>query len=158
MAPLPLNRLKKAQAFNVTGVDFADPFYCKKKPTDQESDEDWIPDDGDHKLYKCYVCLFPCAVTRAIHLELVPDLSARSFLLAFRRFPARRGPVSVMYSDNAQTFRCVDRHLTLLQSDPKIQDLLARRKLLWIYSDSLAPWWDGFWERMVRRVKDLLRR
>jgi hypothetical protein len=33
-APLPLNRLKKAQAFNVTGVDFAGPLYCKKKPTD----------------------------------------------------------------------------------------------------------------------------
>ena len=61
-APLPLNRLKKAQAFNVTGVDFSGPLYCKKKPTDQESDEDWIPEDGDHKLYKCYVYLFTCAV------------------------------------------------------------------------------------------------
>ena len=116
-----------------------------------------MAEDGSHKLYKCYVCLFTCAVTRAIHLELVPDLSARSFLLAFRRFAARRGPVSVMYSDNAQTFRCVDRHLNILQSDPDIQDLLARRKLLWIYSASLAPWWGGFWERMVRSVKDLLR-
>ena len=93
-APLPLNRLKKAQclkkaqeAFNVTDVDFAGPLYCNKKPADQESDEDWIPEDGDHKLFKCYVCLFTCAVTRAIHLELVPDLSARSFLLAFDDSP-----------------------------------------------------------------------
>ena len=157
-APLPLNRLKRAQAFYVTGVDFAGPLYCKKDPKKQDTDEDYMAEDGSHKLYKCYVCLFTCAVTRAIHLELVPDLSARSFLLAFRRFAARRGPVSVMYSDNAQTFRCVDRHLNILQSDPDIQDLLARRKLLWIYSASLAPWWGGFWERMVRSVKDLLRR
>jgi hypothetical protein len=64
-----------------------------------------------------------------------------------------------MYSNNAQTFRCVDLHLTLLQSDPNIHDLLARRKLLWIYSASLlAPWWGLFWEWMVRSVKDLLRR
>ena len=28
-APLPLNRLKKAPAFNVTGVDFAGPLYFK---------------------------------------------------------------------------------------------------------------------------------
>jgi hypothetical protein len=97
-------------------------------------------------------------VTRAVHLELVPDLSARSFLLAFRRFAARRGPVLVMYSDNAQTFRCVSRHLNILQADPSVQDLLARRNLLWIFSASLAPWWGGFWERMVRSVKDLLRR
>jgi hypothetical protein len=157
-APLPLNRLKKAQAFNVTGVDFAGPLYCKKDPKKQDTDEDYMAEDGSYKLYKCYVCLFTCAVTRAIHLELVPDLSARSFLLAFRRFAARRGPVSIMYSDNAQTFRCVDRHLNILQSDPNIHDLLARRKLLWIYSASLAPWWGGFWERMVRSVKDLLRR
>jgi hypothetical protein len=104
------------------------------------------------------MCVFTCAVTRAVHLELVPDLSARSFLLAFRRFAARRGPVSVMYSDNAQTFRCVSRHLNILQADPSVQDLLARRNLLWIFSASLAPWWGGFWERMVRSVKDLLRR
>ena len=29
-APLPLNRLKKVQAFNVTGVDFGGPLSCKK--------------------------------------------------------------------------------------------------------------------------------
>ena len=63
-----------------------------------------------------------------------------------------------MYSDNAQTFRCVDRHLNILQSDPDIHDLLARRKLFWIYSVSSAPWWGGFWEWMVRSVKDLLKR
>jgi hypothetical protein len=45
-----------------------------------------------------------------------------------------------------------------LQADSSVQDLLARRNLLWIFSASLAPWWGGFWERMVRSVKDLLRR
>ena len=58
------------------------------------------------------VCLL--GVTRAVHLELVPDLSARSLLLAFRRFATRRGPISVMYSDNAQTFGCVSRHCKAL--------------------------------------------
>ena len=171
-APLPLNRLKKAEAFNITGVDFAGPLYFKpvaskktrrqaasSEPSTEEAptEEDDDPRITTHHC-KCYVCLFTCAVTRAVHLELVPDLSARSFLLAFRRFAARRGPVSVMYSDNAQTFRCVSRHLNILQADPSVQDLLARRNLLWIFSASLAPWWGGFWERMVRSVKDLLRR
>jgi hypothetical protein len=32
------------------------------------------------------------------------------------------------------------------------------RGTLWIFSTSLAPWWGGFWKRMVRSVKDLLRR
>ncbi|XP_046635336.1 uncharacterized protein LOC124314206 [Daphnia pulicaria] len=85
-------------------------------------------------------------------------MTARSFLLAFRKFTARRGPVSVMYSDNAQTFRCFDRFLRTIHADPIIQDFLASRKTLWIFSASLAPWWGGFWERMVRSFKDLLRR
>jgi len=192
-APLPLNRLKNPQAFNVTGVDFAGPLYhklltikkTKKKENSVEADsipeplaaeeapqeqepeplteaeapiEQEFEEETEINHRKCYVCLFTCAVTRAVHLELVTDLSARSFLLAFRRFAARRGPVSVMYSDNAQTFRCVERHLNILQADPTVLDLLARRKLLWIYSASLAPWWGGFWERMVRSVKYLLRR
>ncbi|XP_045022924.1 uncharacterized protein LOC123466895 [Daphnia magna] len=63
-----------------------------------------------------------------------------------------------MYSDNAQTFRCVSKHLKVLRSDPAIHDLLAMRKTEWIFSASLAPWWGGFWERMVRTMKDLLRR
>ena len=107
---------------------------------------------------KCYMCFFTCVVTRAVPLELVPDLSTRSYLLAFRRFATRRGPILVMYSDNAQAFRCVSRHLNILQADPSVKDFLARRNLLWIFSASLAPWWGGFRERMVRSVKDLLRR
>ena len=39
---------------------------------------------------KVYICLFTCAVTRAIHLEAVNDLSSNKFLLAFRRFASRR--------------------------------------------------------------------
>ena len=33
---------------------------------------------------KYYICLFTCAATRAIHLELAKDLSAETFLLRFR--------------------------------------------------------------------------
>ncbi|XP_045027159.1 uncharacterized protein LOC123470673 [Daphnia magna] len=121
-------------------------------------DESLAKKKGTIKRPKSYACLFTCAVTRAVHLELTKTMSARDFLLAFRRFSARRGSVSIMYSDNAQTFRCVSKHLKVLRSDPAIHDLLAMRKTVWIFSTSLAPWWGGFWERMVRTMKDLLRR
>ena len=80
-------------------------------------------------IYMCRYPSYPYGASAGLISSLL--------LLAFRRFAARRGPVSVMYSDNAQTFRCVDSHLNILQSDPNIQDLLAKRKLLWIYSASL---------------------
>ena len=74
MAPLMEARLKKAPAFNTTGLDYAGPVYCKDFPGE-----------------KFYILLFTCAVTRAVHLELVNSLSLTHFLLAFRRFVSRRG-------------------------------------------------------------------
>lgn len=51
-----------------------------------------IRSDGCAKMY---VCLFMCAVIRAVHLELVQNMTATSFLDAFRRFVSRRGLPSV---------------------------------------------------------------
>ena len=86
---LPTTRVSEDPPFANTGVDFAGPFYVN------ESTESM----------KTYVCLFTCASTRAVHLELVPNLNAESFLLAFRRFASRRGLPSSLLSDNGKTFK-----------------------------------------------------
>ena len=75
-------------SFSVTGIDFAGPLFCA--------------DVHDEKFY---ICLFTCAVTRAVHLELCETLSTSDFILALRRFSSRRGLASVLYSDNAKTFK-----------------------------------------------------
>lgn len=62
-APLPKEPISEAQAFEITGVDFAGPVYVK-------------PDNK-----KAYIALFTCAVTRAVHLELVSDLTTDAFHL-----------------------------------------------------------------------------
>ena len=48
--------------------------------------------------------LFTCAVTRALHLELVDSMSLADTMLSLRRFVGRRGLPSIMYSDNAKSF------------------------------------------------------
>ncbi len=53
---------------------------------------------------KAHVCLFICFSTRAIHLELVSDLSTEAFLAAFRRFAARRGCPEEVHSDNGSNY------------------------------------------------------
>ncbi|GBP52644.1 hypothetical protein EVAR_103079_1 [Eumeta japonica] len=42
---------------------------------------------------------------RAVHLELVTDLSAQAFRPALRRFVSRRGIAACLYSDNATNFK-----------------------------------------------------
>jgi len=63
MAPLPEDRIKPAPPFTNVGIDFAGPLYLK--------------DSGE----KAYICLFTCAVTRAVHLELVCDMTTGGFSL-----------------------------------------------------------------------------
>jgi Integrase core domain. len=84
-APLPLNRVRDAAVFEIVGVDFTGPIFLK----------------GGQKAW---ICLFTCAVFRAVHLELVTSLSTASFLMALRRHIARRGRPSVIYSDNGTNF------------------------------------------------------
>jgi Integrase core domain. len=57
---------------------------------------------------KAYICIFVCLCTKAIHLELAADLSTDAFMAAFKRFLARRGAVSVMYSDGGKTFSVLE--------------------------------------------------
>ena len=60
------------------------------------------PDGGQKKIW---ICLYTCCVVRAVHLDLVPDMSAPTFLRSFKRFAARRGLPSRVISDNGKAFK-----------------------------------------------------
>lgn len=131
-APLPRDRAERAPPFSVCGVDFAGPLFS-----------------GDNPRKKLYICLFTCAVTRAVHLELTEALSLEQFMLAFRRFAARRGVPSTVYSDNARTFT---------GADVLLRKYFGRIAPHWKFIAPLSPWWGGWWERLVRSVKTALRK
>ena len=67
---------------------------------------------------KVHICLFTCATSRAIHLEVVNDLTVDIFLLSFRRFVSRRSLPSIMVSNNASTYQSTAEEL-LNSSDPR---------------------------------------
>ena len=93
MAPLPEDRIRPASLFTNVGVDFAGPLYLR--------------DSND----KAYICLFTCAITRAVHLELVSNTTVQRFLLALTRMIARRGTCSIIWYDNAKTFKGANKEL-----------------------------------------------
>ncbi|XP_004210364.1 uncharacterized protein LOC105849713 [Hydra vulgaris] len=98
-------------------------------------------------MYPVHVVLFTCAITRAVHLDLVPDLSAKSFVLCLKRFIGRRGIPNLIISDNATCFK---------NEEVKLSEKLLLLGIGWKYIIEAAPWWGGFWERLVQSVKKSL--
>ncbi|XP_057296224.1 uncharacterized protein LOC130625174 [Hydractinia symbiolongicarpus] len=87
-ANLPPFRVSASYPFQSTGVDYLAPLMVKP-----------IFNEDRSAMFPVHVALFTCAVTRAVHLDIVPHQSASSFIL------------------------------------------------------KAAPWWGGFWERLVQSVK-----
>ena len=140
--PLPIERVTNSIPFEITGVDYTGAITLKT---------------GDYNS-KVYVCLFTCANTRAIHLELAEDLSAETFLILFRRFVARRSCPKIMISDNATNFRASSEVLCKLSQDPLIKRHFEDYNIIWKFIPPRSPWYGGFYERLIGIVKGCLRK
>ncbi|GFY43529.1 integrase catalytic domain-containing protein [Trichonephila inaurata madagascariensis] len=90
---------------------------------------------------------------RALLLELVNALSSDAFLLALRRFIARR---RIIYCDNGTNFRGAFNDLGKLNWH-KISRETSNQKIVWKFIPPTVAWWRGWWEKLVRIIKKLLR-
>ncbi|XP_044005843.1 uncharacterized protein LOC122850849 [Aphidius gifuensis] len=88
MGNLPKARVNEAIPFTIVGVDFCGPFLVKEKK------------ERNRIKVKIYVAVFVCLVIKAVHLEMVSDLTTDCFIAALKRFVARRGYPTDIYSDN----------------------------------------------------------
>ena len=160
MAPLPTFRtdIKEKRPFLFVGVDYCGPIevrpiykqYVKVKKGHFEEIDD---------LQKSWVCLFTCAVTRAVHLELVSDSSTECFLLALRRFIARRGQPQMFVSDNGKNFRGASKELySLYKAAENASRQLEKENFKWKFNAEKSPWWGGLFEAMVKIVKGALKK
>ena len=99
------------------------------------------------------MCLFTCASTHTVHLELTRGLGVQDFLLAFRRFTSRRGLPANLQSDNAKTFKSSSKDIRKLVRSPEVWRYLTNNQISWNFIVERAPWWGGYWERFVCSVK-----
>ena len=122
----------------VIGTDYAGRIYYKTK---KKSD------------LKAYILLFSCSVTRAVHIELVSNLTTTEFIKSFKRLISRRGKPKIVYSDNAKTFKPVAKWLANINRNQKLHDLLSSETILWKFNVPKAPWWGGQFERLIGLIK-----
>lgn len=137
-APLPEDRVREATVFEIVGIDLTGPLYLK----------------GGNKAW---IVIFTCAVYRTVHLELVTSLSTEEFLQTLRRFIARRGRPAVIYSDNGTNFVGANRALKQIDWSA-ISASVAVQRIKWKFNPPTAAWWGGWWERLIKMIKQILRK
>ena len=133
---LPEERVSDDPPFTHTGIDFAGPLYTSEKGANEE-------------YAKAYVCLFTCALTRVVHLELTKRLRSEALMLAFRRFTSRRGLPVTLLSDNARTFKSASKDIVKISRAKEVTHYMANTGVTWKFIVERAAWWGGFWERLI---------
>nr|XP_041631969.1 uncharacterized protein LOC121502441 [Drosophila kikkawai] len=153
MGELPIPRVQASRCFQHTGLDYAGPIAIKEST------------GRTPRIGKAWFSIFVCLTTKAIHIEVVSDLTAKAFIAAFQRFIARRTKPTDLYSDNGTTFhggkQTLDdmRRLVIEQSkDEELAGFFANEGISWHFIPPSAPHFGGMWEAGVRSIKLHMRR
>ncbi|XP_033212236.1 uncharacterized protein LOC117169837 [Belonocnema kinseyi] len=148
MGDLPQERVSRCRPFLNVGVDYFGPFYIKEKRF------------RNRNKLKVYVALFTCLSTKAVHLELVSDLTTEAFIASLKRFFARRGISQNIHSDDATNYVGANRQLVkvyeLFQSEEHnngVKEFLNHQKITWKFIPSRSPHFGGLWEAAVKSFK-----
>ncbi|GFV61685.1 integrase catalytic domain-containing protein [Trichonephila clavipes] len=99
---------------------------------------------------------FVCFVTKAVHFELVSDLTTQTFIASLKRFIARRGRPSLIFSDNGKTFIGANaelKRLLVINPDPELAGFLVDENINWKFLPPRAPNFGGLWEAGVKSFK-----
>ncbi|XP_033213814.1 uncharacterized protein LOC117170880 [Belonocnema kinseyi] len=108
-------------------------------------------------------------IIRRVHLvtleSIIADIATEGFLAALRRFTARRGRPSVIYSDNGSNFIGANNELNdikcFLQSEmhnERVSHVLSDQGVEWRFISPLSPHFGGIWEATVKVFKHHFKR
>ncbi|XP_067940311.1 uncharacterized protein [Watersipora subatra] len=143
MGLLPKERTEPSPPFTHVGIDTFGHFFVQDRRTE----------------LKRWGVIFTCLYTRAIHIELIDDLSTDSFLQALRRFQAVRGPVTTVFSDAGTNFvggrNQMEQDLLNMRSK-ELKDYLMTKKIKFETNTPTASHQGGVWERQIRTIRSIL--
>ncbi|XP_052818526.1 uncharacterized protein LOC128244575 [Mya arenaria] len=149
MSDLPEDRVTPSAPFTVIGVDTFGPWHIVARKT-----------RGGFAESKRWGMLFTCLSTRAVHIEVIEELSSSAFINAFRRFVAIRGPVKEVRSDRGTNFIGALDDLKaegICVEDGPVKKYLHDSKITWKFNPPHSSHMGGVWERIIgltRRILD----
>jgi len=148
MADLPIERHTPSPPFTYVDVDVFGPWNIVTRRT-----------RGGSAASKRWAVLFSCLTTRAIHIELIEEMSSSSFINAVRRFYAIRGKVNEFVSDRGTNFvgATADLGATVINvEDYPVKEFLHKTGVVWKFNPPHASHFGGAWERMIGVARHLL--
>ena len=139
MADLPVERTEEAPPFTYCGMDCFGPFYIKE----------------GRKELKRYGLLLTCMSSRAVHIEMLDDLSTDSFINALRATIAIHGPIRQLWCDQGTNFVGAKREFTeALEAMEK--ESFKEQGCEFIMNTPASSHMGGVWERQIRTVRSVL--
>lgn len=154
MGDLPESRITPSRPFSKTGVDFAGPILIKTHLLRRTQN------------IKAYLCLFVCFATKAVHIEVVTNMTSDAFIAALSRFTSRRGLCSDLYSDCGTNLVGASNKLKKLTQDffnqedtqLSIKRFSAQYCTNFHFNPPAAPHQGGLWESAIKSAKYHLHR
>lgn len=143
MGNLPATRVQLTSPFQVVGVDYAGPIFSASKK------------GRGCTLTKVYIAIFVCFSVKAVHLELVSNLTTDGYMAALHRFVSRRGLPSDIYSDNGTQFVGAYNELKrfLASNSIQISDRASRDNINFHFVPPYSPHFAGLAEAAVKSTK-----
>ena len=144
MADLPVERVTESSPFSYCGIDCFGPFLVKE----------------GRKTLKRYGLIITCLSTRAVHIEVLDDMSTDAVIDALRRLIAIRGQVRQIRCDRGSNFVGASRELARawqeMDKDSLKITLLEKHRCEWVFNPPAASHAGGVWERMIRSARRIL--
>lgn len=110
------------------------------------------------KLTKSYMCIFVCSAVKAVHLELVTDLTTDAYIAALNRFVARRGKPRSITSDNGTNFVGASNDLHRFLQASNVASEIAQEGIEFNFTPAYSPHFNSLAEAAVKSCKHHLKR
>ena len=143
MADLPAERITASKPFQTCGLDLAGPIFTKSNQ-------------------KTYIAFFVCFVIKAVHIELVEDLTKEACISAIMRFISRRGLPKKIVSDNGRNFIGARNDMIKVQqlldaaketNDRSVGNFMAHQGIEWETIPPRSPHFEAAVKSMKRHLR-----